>query len=366
MAERRPVTALEIRRDVEGYSAMNEDAFARRFYADRSELDSLGIALTVERPVDGVAEQENYSLRPENFHLPGDRVLRRRARRRCRPRCRCSTASSPTPSRCAWRCSRSRGAARTRCTRPSSASVGARHHGVGRRPRALPAPGEDRDGDLPQQDDHVRLLHDGARRHGHAQGRPLPPALPGRVLPARPRPRARGAARLPAVAHPRQGRLRDEGRARLQGPARGLRPARRTPTAPTGSSATPTRPPRSRSPSASPGRSSATSAASARSSPPAPSGDIVFATPYADRRQLAAWVLRLGEHARVLGPPELERELAERVELLLRAPPAARDARARRPGRRRATPRRPRPSRASNGSRAHARPRSAPSASRAS
>ncbi|MEA2193413.1 MAG: proteasome accessory factor, partial [Solirubrobacteraceae bacterium] len=70
MAERRPVTALEIRRDVEGYSTMNEDAFARRFYADRSELDSLGIALTVERPVDGIAEQENYSLRPENFHLP--------------------------------------------------------------------------------------------------------------------------------------------------------------------------------------------------------------------------------------------------------------------------------------------------------
>ena len=33
MAERRPVTALEIRRDVEGYSGMNEDAFARRFYA---------------------------------------------------------------------------------------------------------------------------------------------------------------------------------------------------------------------------------------------------------------------------------------------------------------------------------------------
>ena len=37
MAERRPVIAQEIRRDVEGYSAMNEDAFARRFYADRSE-----------------------------------------------------------------------------------------------------------------------------------------------------------------------------------------------------------------------------------------------------------------------------------------------------------------------------------------
>ena len=70
MAERRPVTALEIRRDVEGYSGMNEDAFARRFYADRAELEALGIHLTVDKPVDGVAEQENYSLRPENFHLP--------------------------------------------------------------------------------------------------------------------------------------------------------------------------------------------------------------------------------------------------------------------------------------------------------
>jgi predicted DNA-binding transcriptional regulator YafY len=70
MAERRPVTATEIRRDVEGYSDMTEDAFARRFYADRAELDSLGIHLTVDRPADGFSEQENYSLAPEAFHLP--------------------------------------------------------------------------------------------------------------------------------------------------------------------------------------------------------------------------------------------------------------------------------------------------------
>jgi predicted DNA-binding transcriptional regulator YafY len=70
MAERRPVTAPEIRRDVEGYSVMNEDAFARRFYADRSELEALGIVLSVEKPADGLVEQENYSLPPENFHLP--------------------------------------------------------------------------------------------------------------------------------------------------------------------------------------------------------------------------------------------------------------------------------------------------------
>jgi proteasome accessory factor C len=70
MAERRPVTAPEIRRDVEGYSVMNEDAFARRFYADRSELEALGIVLSVEKPQDGQVEQEQYSLPPENFHLP--------------------------------------------------------------------------------------------------------------------------------------------------------------------------------------------------------------------------------------------------------------------------------------------------------
>jgi proteasome accessory factor BC len=70
MAERRPVTATEIRRDVEGYSDMTEDAFARRFYADRAELDSLGIHLSVDRPADGFSEQENYSLAPEAFFLP--------------------------------------------------------------------------------------------------------------------------------------------------------------------------------------------------------------------------------------------------------------------------------------------------------
>jgi proteasome accessory factor C len=70
MAERRPVTALEIRANVEGYSGMNEDAFARRFYADRAELESLGIVLAVDHPVDGMAEQESYSLPPENFYLP--------------------------------------------------------------------------------------------------------------------------------------------------------------------------------------------------------------------------------------------------------------------------------------------------------
>jgi len=70
MAERRPVSALEIKQDVEGYSQMNDEAFARRFYADRAELDSLGIELKVDKPAEGYYEAENYSLPPENFYLP--------------------------------------------------------------------------------------------------------------------------------------------------------------------------------------------------------------------------------------------------------------------------------------------------------
>ncbi|MCO5314691.1 MAG: WYL domain-containing protein [Solirubrobacterales bacterium] len=70
MAQGRPVSALEIKREVEGYSVMNEDAFARRFYADRAELDSLGIELQVDRPGDGFFEAELYTLPPENFYLP--------------------------------------------------------------------------------------------------------------------------------------------------------------------------------------------------------------------------------------------------------------------------------------------------------
>ena len=69
MAQGRPVSALEIKREVEGYSDMNDDAFARRFYADRAELESLGILLQVEKPGEGFFEAELYSLPPENYYL---------------------------------------------------------------------------------------------------------------------------------------------------------------------------------------------------------------------------------------------------------------------------------------------------------
>jgi len=71
MAEQRPVSALEIRQDVEGYAQMTSDeAFNRRFYADRAELASLGIELEVEKSSEGSYEAETYTLPPENFYLP--------------------------------------------------------------------------------------------------------------------------------------------------------------------------------------------------------------------------------------------------------------------------------------------------------
>src|SRR5439155_22732589 len=59
---------------------------------------------------------------------------------------------------------------------------------------------------------------------------------------------------------------------------------------------------------------------------------VTFETDYSDPRALASWVLGLGEHARILGPPELEREVSERLSRVIElhreplepAPPAKR------------------------------------------
>src|SRR5439155_25058370 len=45
-------------------------------------------------------------------------------------------------------------------------------------------------------------------------------------------------------------------------------------------------------------------------------GDRVFKTPYSSARGIISWVLGLGAHARLLGPPELSAELARRLQLL--------------------------------------------------
>ena len=43
MAELRPLTARDVKSNVEGYSEMSDEAFARRFYSDRAELVALGV-----------------------------------------------------------------------------------------------------------------------------------------------------------------------------------------------------------------------------------------------------------------------------------------------------------------------------------
>ena len=316
MAERRPVTAQEIRRDVEGYSVMNEDAFARRFYADRSELEALRIFLSVEKPVDGLVEQETYSLAPENFHLPPieftDRELAglhtalhlldgefayaeplRLALQQIswgRP----SPLSSPEQHTVALGITGSAGG------HELSQRLAKIETAIFRRKTIVFDYFTMERGELgARKVDPYQLLFQGGQFYlvGHAHERERDP-------------------RLPAVADPRQGRLRDQGRARLPAPRR-LRPARvRQPDRlavrrPGGHRRGVDRPPDRVADRASlrPLRGDAPRRGG--------DGDRVFVTPYANARQLIAWVLGLGEHARIIGPPELVDELRERVELLI-------------------------------------------------
>jgi len=68
MAELRPLTARDIKGNVEGYQEMSDEAFARRFYSDRAELVGLGVPLDSHR--DEHTGEELYTLRSERYFLP--------------------------------------------------------------------------------------------------------------------------------------------------------------------------------------------------------------------------------------------------------------------------------------------------------
>jgi proteasome accessory factor BC len=70
MSQQRPVTADEIHEAVEGYGGMSVQAFLRRFYADRAEIEGMGLRLAVERPGDDPFQGDLYALPPENYYLP--------------------------------------------------------------------------------------------------------------------------------------------------------------------------------------------------------------------------------------------------------------------------------------------------------
>ena len=194
---------------------MNDEAFARRFYADRAELELARHPPEGRQARRGLLRGRELLAAARELLPAGDRVHGRGARRaahravaaRRRVRLR-RAAAARAPAALVGQ------ALAARRARAAQRRAG-RHRGR-RRARALAAAVEDRDGDLPPQDDPLRVLHDRPRRGGEAQGRPLPPALPRRaVLPDRLRARARRRARLPRIADPRQGGLLLEGRARL-------------------------------------------------------------------------------------------------------------------------------------------------------
>jgi proteasome accessory factor C len=68
MAERRPLTARDVKQNVEGYQEMSDEAFARRFYSDRAELLALGVPLDSQR--DEFTGEELYRLSSERYFLP--------------------------------------------------------------------------------------------------------------------------------------------------------------------------------------------------------------------------------------------------------------------------------------------------------
>ncbi len=68
MSEKRSASARDVKQAVEGYSDMSDEAFARRFYADRTELLGLGVPISSQR--DEFTGEELYTLRREQYFLP--------------------------------------------------------------------------------------------------------------------------------------------------------------------------------------------------------------------------------------------------------------------------------------------------------
>ena len=171
MAERRSASARDVKQAVEGYSEMSDEAFARRFYADRSELLALGVPLQSQR--DDFTGEELYTLLQEHYFLPplhlNDAEL-----------AALSTAVHLLEGQFAYAEPLRLALQNLALGRPNPsydaapevvrAAARQRLHRRGRR-----APAEARDGDLEAAHGRLPLLGDLLRRGGGAHGRPVQP-----------------------------------------------------------------------------------------------------------------------------------------------------------------------------------------------
>ena len=237
MAELRPLTARDIKGNVEGYQEMSDEAFARRFYSDRAELVGLGVPLDSQR--DEFTGEELYTLRSERYFLPpldlDDDELA--ALQTCLFMLEGRFAYAE-PLRLALQ-----NLALGRAGGVGSGADCDRRQRRGARPRlhaGAPGPARQaRGGDLEAADGPLRLLVDRPRRRARADDQPVRAAPRERHLVRdRPRPRGQRGQELPRLAHPLRDPLRDPPGARLP---RSPRPStsRSSAAGPSGSSATP-------------------------------------------------------------------------------------------------------------------------------
>src|SRR6188768_3605818 len=70
MAERRPLTARDVKQNVEGYQEMSDEAFARRFYSDRAELYTLTSEQYFLPPLE-LSDDELAALQTSLYMLEG-------------------------------------------------------------------------------------------------------------------------------------------------------------------------------------------------------------------------------------------------------------------------------------------------------
>ena len=243
MAERRPLTARDVKSNVEGYSEMSDEAFARRFYSDRAELRGARRAAAVAA---GRVHGRGALHAPLGAVLPSlARALRRGAR------------GALHRALAARRQLRLRGAAAARAAEPRARpprlprdAEPDRRERARARSRLLPGDArparQARERDLEAADDQVPLPLDLDGQRERADAEPVRAApRRNRLVRRRPRPRPEGHAHVPRLADPQRHPLRDAAGARLPDPGRlqhrGLpRPRRR------GSSATSAARPRSR------------------------------------------------------------------------------------------------------------------------